>query len=225
MSAVGPPDPADEPGAAPARRDRWLAGSHRWQSLIAALVAAGAAVVVAVISRPPAPGPPAPTPTAADSTADTTAGTVVTTRLARQYADPSAPPSGVAVYFEGTVSGLDPEWTVIALVRRANERSGWPVALADVDRARGTWKATVHVARPRFPLEMAAGVVLMSAYGEDSAEATSDAGAAEPPPAPSSRPTATAVRRGLLEELRRDGPQARGVEILTPFRPVPTASP
>ncbi|MFE6904841.1 hypothetical protein [Streptomyces erythrochromogenes] len=224
MSAAGPPDPADEPGSPHTgrRRQRWVAGSHRWQSLIAAVVtavvAAVAAIVVAVISRPP---PPPPTPDPQQTIADGGSGTVVTTRLARQYADPAATPAGVAVYFEGTVSGLDPGWTVIALVRRANERSGWPVALADVDRSRGTWKATVHVARPRFPLEMATGVVLMSAYGEDSAASAS--GTSKPRATPG--PTGAATPQGLLEALRRDGPEADGVEISSPFRPVPTTAP
>ncbi|THA84259.1 hypothetical protein [Streptomyces sp. A0592] len=224
MSAAGPPDPADEPDSPHTgrRRQRWLAGSHRWQSLIAAavtaVVAAVTAIVVAVISRPSTPSPtPSPQQTAADGITDT----VVTTRLARQYADPAATPAGVAVYFEGTVSGLDPGWTVIALVRRGNERSGWPVALADVDRSRGTWKATVHVARPRFPLEMATGVVLMSAYGGESATATP--GTAKPQASP--RPTGVATPQGLLDALRRDGPEAEGVEISSPFRPVPTATP
>ncbi|KJY21557.1 MULTISPECIES: hypothetical protein [Streptomyces] len=226
MSAAGPPDPADEPDSPHTgrRRQRWLAGSHRWQSLIAAVVtavvAAVAAIVVAVISRQPSPTP-SPTPNPQQTVAGGGTGTVVTTRLARQYEDPAATPAGVAVYFEGTVSGLDPDWTVIALVRRANERSGWPVALADVDRSRGTWKATVHVARPRFPLEMATGVVLMSAYGGDSAAPTS--GTSKPQASP--RPTGAATPQGLLEALRRDGPEAEGVEISSPFRPVPTAAP
>ncbi|MFD6228877.1 hypothetical protein ACFWFZ_18620 [Streptomyces sp. NPDC060232] len=217
MSAEGPPDPADEPGIPHTGRPvHWLAGSHRWQSLIAALVAAGAAVVVAIISRPPAPTPP--TPTAPPTVADATAGTRVTTLIARQYADPSATPAGVAVYFEGTVSGLDPRWTVVAFVRRANERSGWPVAFAEVDRHRGTWKATVQVPRPRLPLEMAAGV---APYPGDRVQATPEGAT----PSASPHPTDPATLQGLLEEIRRDGPEAHGVEILTPFRPVPTATP
>ncbi|MET9882922.1 hypothetical protein ABZZ20_07095 [Streptomyces sp. NPDC006430] len=58
---------------------------------------------------------------------------MVTTRLTMQYADPAARASDGFVHFEGTVSGLDPDSTVCAMVRRAGEREHWPVELADVE--------------------------------------------------------------------------------------------
>ncbi|MFJ7591860.1 hypothetical protein ACIQZO_31730 [Streptomyces sp. NPDC097617] len=208
-----PQDPSDAPTRPRPRMARWLAASHRWQTLIAAVVTAMAALVAVLLSQSGSGGrDPAPDPTlssALDPSMGRRTDTVVTTHLTRQYADPATPPSGVAVYFEGTVSGLGPGSTVYAMVRRGDERSNWPSALADVDRGRGTWKALVHVPRPRLPLEMSAGAIT-SAPPKQERPASS-------PPTDSPAPP--------LERLRQDGPDAVGIETSTPFRPVAPPEP
>ncbi|MCC0095258.1 hypothetical protein K7B10_10770 [Streptomyces flavotricini] len=223
MSVPPAPEPSDQPDptppqgpdaghqAGPARGPgRWLAGSLRWQSLIAAvataLIGGAVTVIVAMISRGPQPAPePVPSPSAT-----VRPGPVIDTWRTREASDPAHPPSGIAVTFVGTVRGLDPQSRVFAMVRRADEESDWPVAFADVDRRAGTWRAVVHVPRPRLPLEYRTGVL------------------ADVPPVaavPSAGGTAAPEAAGALERLRREGPAATGIITLTPLRPVAPGTP
>ncbi|THA47971.1 hypothetical protein [Streptomyces sp. A1136] len=219
MSAAPPPEPADEDGepseeSRPPRGSGAAAGGrtgfarlHGWQGLLGALVTAAAAVVVALIAR--TPGEPRPEPTPAPDE-----GPSVSIHRAWEHDDPAAPAPAVLVDFEGTVTGLDPDSTVFAMVRRPDERSGWPAELAQVDRRSGKWRAVVHVPRPQPPLEITAGVVSSGFYG------------AVPPGAssiPSAPPTAPAGRE--LGRLRDEGPSAAGVETSMPFRHVAPATP
>ncbi|WP_330261523.1 hypothetical protein [Streptomyces sp. NBC_00539] len=227
MSAARPPEPADEDGepsggaqrhpSDPGRRRGLLARMYSWQGLLGTLITAVAAVVVALIARTPGEPHPAPTPSPASASPTTrppVTGPVVGIHLTREHDDPAAPAPAVLVDFEGTVTGLDAGSTVFALVRRPDERSSWPAALAEVDRRNGTWKAVVHVPRPQPPLVMTAGVI------------SSDFGAAQPPgvvqppyvPAPS-------PGGPELERLREDGPSAAGVETSAPFRSVAPETP
>ncbi|MGW0900915.1 hypothetical protein ACWD0G_28725 [Streptomyces goshikiensis] len=200
----------DPPGGAPGTPDtsrrvtRWLSGSYRWQGLLAALVAAVAGIVVAFISRDPQPQqtePRPPTPT------DVRSGAVVVTRSTRQDADPASPPSGIAVTFEGTFSGLARGSRLFAMVLRGKDRADWPVALAELDWPHGTWRAVVRVAEPKLPLEYTTGVI-PGGYQ------------ARPPALASGAPEPSHPPDDALERLRRDGPRAEGITGTAPFRPV-----
>ncbi|MGW6882329.1 hypothetical protein ACWGEU_18940 [Streptomyces goshikiensis] len=210
----GTPDPdgrGDPPGGpAPGTPDsssrrvtRWLSSSYRWQGLLAALVAAVAGIVVAFISRDPQP-PIAPPPT---GPADVRSEAVVVTRSTRQDTDPASPPSGIAVTFEGTFSGLARDSRLFAMVLRGKDRADWPVALAELDWPHGTWRAVVRVAEPKLPLEYTTGVI----PGVPKARPVASASGAAPPSAPPD---------DALERLRRDGPRAEGITGSAPFRPV-----
>ncbi|KMO95756.1 hypothetical protein [Streptomyces roseus] len=229
MSSTLPPEPPDRPGrsgpddtdgpedasgpdgredargrsaSSRGRLARWRSGSYRWQTLLAALVAAAAGIVVALVSRNPPP-PPVPTPTRLSEP-------VVVTRTTRQDADPAYPPAGVAVTFDGTVQGLGPDSGVFAMVQRGDEKSNWPVAFAVVDRRSGTWQAVVHVPKPRLPLKYWAGVMPFSPR-PNATPGTSP----WPVAPPATEPAAPA-----LDRLRREGPEAEGITGLTPLRPV-----
>ncbi|MFG2714421.1 hypothetical protein ACGFX2_28290 [Streptomyces goshikiensis] len=213
-----PGDQAEHPPGGPAagtpdtssrRVTRWLSGSYRWQSLLAALVAAAAGIVVAVISRDPEPQqiqPRPPGPTDVRSEAE-----VVTTST-RQDVDPASPPSGVAVTFEGTFSGLARDARLFAMVLRGKDRADWPVALAELDWPNGTWRAVVRVAEPKPPLEYTTGVI------RGVRKAPLPAASVSGVPLPSAPPD------DALERLRRDGPQAEGITGTAPFRPVAPGS-
>ncbi|MFE9840195.1 hypothetical protein [Streptomyces goshikiensis] len=204
---AGGPAPGT-PDSSSRRVTRWLSGSYRWQGLLAALVAAVAGIVVAFISRDPQPQqteprPPAPT--------DVRSEAVVVTRSTRQDADPASPPSGIAVTFEGTFSGLARDSRLFAMVLRGKDRADWPVALAELDWPHGTWRAVVRVAEPKLPLEYTTGVI----PGVPKARPAASAPGATSPSAPPD---------DALERLRRDGPRAEGITGSAPFRPVDPGS-
>ncbi|MEU8936691.1 hypothetical protein AB0C97_01380 [Streptomyces goshikiensis] len=208
----GDPDGGPAPGtpdSSSRRVTRWLSSSYRWQGLLAALVAAVAGIVVAFISRDPQP-PIAPPPT---GPADVRSEAVVVTRSTRQDTDPASPPSGIAVTFEGTFSGLARDSRLFAMVLRGKDRADWPVALAELDWPHGTWRAVVRVAEPKLPLEYTTGVIPGVPKARPPALVSGAPESSHPPD------------DDVLERLRRDGPRAEGITGSAPFRPVDPVDP
>jgi hypothetical protein len=211
-SSAGHEAHAGEDGAARrGRASRWLTGSHRWQTLIGAVVAAVATVVVALLVQNPPPPPessaddgpvvvatpvapvdePAPDPVAVGTP-------VVSVESTTQEADPTG---AVLVHFVGRVTGLDDRHSVFAMVRQPDQLSGWPVSIANVNPQDGSWTATVYVPDPGPSITCGAGTI-PRAQGANAAPGNS-----------------------ALDTLRTYGPDAPGVNLTSPFQPVSAAQP
>ena len=128
---------------------------QNWQTLLAAVVSAAAAIIgIALTNRSDSPEP-SPTPSVRTSTERRQEASILKALLGPH---PKLPAPAVMVHLEGEFRNLEPGTAVVGRLgpeRAADEADGepvqgeqWVVANAVLDRAHGTWKLNLHLRRP-----------------------------------------------------------------------------
>ncbi|MFD3663417.1 hypothetical protein ACFWVF_22980 [Streptomyces sp. NPDC058659] len=152
-----------------------------WQTLLAALVTAAAAVIGVLLTR----GSDDSEPPRIESTDEIRQEAYIT--KARSGPHPNLPSPAVAWHLEGTFKNLEPGTAVVGLLgpeMAAGNGERWVVANAVLNRSRGTWTVDLRLRRPAKSIAYQVGTASEDLWKECTAETECLAGPRESSPSP-----------------------------------------
>lgn len=173
--STGAPDGESRPGQSRGSR------LQSWQTLLAAVITAGAAILGILITRGSDDSEPPPKDDSViESTADVPQEAYITKVLSGPH--PKLPSPAVMVRLEGTFKNLEPGTAVVGLLgpeMAASNGERWAVANAVLDRSRGTWTVELRLRRPAKRILYQVGTASEDLWKECNAETECLAGRSE----------------------------------------------
>ncbi|MFE5946252.1 hypothetical protein [Streptomyces sp. NPDC056480] len=152
---------------------------QRWQTLLAAVVTAAAAVIGVLLTR----GSDDSEPPRVEPTDEIRQEAYIT--KVRSGPHPNLPSPAVAWHLEGTFKNLEPGTAVVGLLgpeMAAGNGKRWVVANAVLNRSRGTWTVDLRLRRPAKSIAYQVGTASEELWKECTAETECLAGPRESSP-------------------------------------------